>query len=65
MALWSREQEDHLSRLWAGGSSASEIAEALPAMQSGRPITRDMVIGKARRLGLDPRASPIKRGTVQ
>lgn len=63
---WSREQESKLRELWDAGETASEIAKALPPMPAttkkpAKPVTRDMVIGKARRMGLEPRPSPIKR----
>lgn len=61
MALWSAEQEAKLEELWEEDLTASEIAKQLPPMKSGKAVTRDMVIGKARRMGLTPRPSPIKR----
>lgn len=65
MAQWTREQEQKLEELWDQGATASEIAAQLPVMlKSGKYVTRDMVIGKARRMGLEPRPSPIKREGV-
>lgn len=63
---WTPEIEDELRRRWAAGQTAREIADVLPAMPGEgelppRRITRDMVIGKARRMGLPSRPSPIKQ----
>ena len=51
---WSNERIEQLRSLWHDGLSASQIA-----MQLGG-ITRNAVIGKAHRLGLTGRPSPIK-----
>lgn len=56
MATWNPQNEKRLADLWGEGKTASEIAEAL-----GDGISRNMVIGKSRRMGLDRRPSPIKR----
>lgn len=59
-ARWSEDNIETLKRLWSDGKSASEIAEVLS--QGGRLyMSRNMVIGKARRLGLESRPSPIVR----
>lgn len=58
---WTPDLEDKLRDGWDAGKSASKIAAEL-SPEHGRQITRDMVIGKARRMGLEPRPSPIKRG---
>jgi GcrA cell cycle regulator len=55
-ARWSDDAADALKRLWRDGRSASEIADLM-----GEGVTRNMVIGKAHRLGLEARPSPIKR----
>ena len=52
---WTEARVDELKRLWEDGLSASQIAERLG------DITRNAVIGKAHRLGLSARPSPIKR----
>lgn len=52
---WSDERVEKLRQLWGQGMSASEIAEALGN------VTRNAVIGKAHRLGLSGRPSPIKK----
>jgi GcrA cell cycle regulator len=67
--MWTREQEDKLRELWAQGLSASQIAPLIPAGSKPKggepkPVTRDMVIGKARRMGLESRPSPIIREGV-
>lgn len=55
-ARWIEQSVETLKSMWAEGKTASEIADAL-----GGGVTRNMVIGKAHRLGLEPRPSPIKR----
>lgn len=52
---WTDERVEILTRLWAEGKSASQIAEILG------DVSRNAVIGKAHRLGLSGRPSPIKR----
>ena len=52
---WTNERVDELRRLWGQGQTASRIAELLGG------ITRNAVIGKAHRLGLCGRPSPIRR----
>jgi GcrA cell cycle regulator len=51
---WSNERIEQLRALWHNGLSASQIAVQLGG------ITRNAVIGKAHRLGLTGRPSPIK-----
>ena len=51
---WSNERIEQLRSLWRDGLSASQIAAALGG------VTRNAVIGKAHRLGLTGRPSPIK-----
>lgn len=48
---WTDERTDSLRKLWAEGLSASQIARKMGG------ITRNSVIGKANRLGLEGRAS--------
>lgn len=52
---WTDERVEKLRELWGQGMSASEIADLLG------DITRNAVIGKAHRLGLSGRPSPIKK----
>jgi GcrA cell cycle regulator len=52
---WTNERVEELRRLWGQGQTASRIAELLGG------ITRNAVIGKAHRLGLCGRPSPIRR----
>lgn len=56
---WTDERIDRLRQLWGQGMSASEIADVLG------DITRNAVIGKAHRLGLSGRPSPIKKKPVR
>lgn len=55
---WSSERIEQLRALWHDGLSASQIATQLGG------ITRNAVIGKAHRLGLTGRPSPIKNRPV-
>jgi GcrA cell cycle regulator len=52
--FWTEERVSALQQLWAQGLSASQIAERLGS------VTRNAVIGKAHRLGLAARPSPIR-----
>ena len=53
---WTDERIDQLKQMWEGGMTASQIAEALTG------VSRNAVIGKAHRLGLQSRPSPVKGG---
>lgn len=53
---WTEERIDHLKQLWEKGLTASQIAEQLGG------VSRNAVIGKAHRLGLKSRPSPVKSG---
>lgn len=53
---WTDERIDRLKAMWAEGSTASQIAEDLGG------VSRNAVIGKAHRLGLESRPSPVKAG---
>lgn len=53
---WTDERIDRLKAMWAEGKTASAIAEELGG------VSRNAVIGKAHRLGLDSRPSPVKAG---
>ncbi|WP_028965079.1 GcrA family cell cycle regulator [Sphingomonas phyllosphaerae] len=50
---WTEERIDTLKTMWEGGQTASQIAEALGG------VSRNAVIGKAHRLGLQSRPSPV------
>jgi GcrA cell cycle regulator len=52
---WTEERVERLKELWSQGMSASEIAQILG------DVTRNAVIGKAHRLGLSGRPSPIRK----
>ncbi len=52
---WTDERIAKLQKLWDEGLSASQIAEKLG------DVTRNAVIGKAHRLGLKSRPSPVKQ----
>lgn len=51
---WTDERIDRLRELWSQGKTASHIAEELGG------VSRNAVIGKAHRLGLQSRPSPVK-----
>lgn len=51
---WTDERIGTLKTMWEGGQTASQIAEALGG------VSRNAVIGKAHRLGLQSRPSPVK-----
>jgi GcrA cell cycle regulator len=52
---WTDERIAKLKQGWEGGMTATQIAEML-----GEGVTRNAVIGKAHRLGLESRPSPVK-----
>lgn len=51
---WTDERIDKLTRMWESGATASQIADELGG------VSRNAVIGKAHRLGLKARPSPVK-----
>jgi len=51
---WTDERIDSLKSMWEKGMTASQIAESLGG------VSRNAVIGKAHRLGLQSRPSPVK-----
>lgn len=51
---WTDERIAKLKDMWEGGSTASQIADELGG------VSRNAVIGKAHRLGLKARPSPVK-----
>lgn len=53
---WTEERIEQLKAMWEKGMTASQIAEEL------RGVSRNAVIGKAHRLGLQARPSPVKPG---
>ena len=53
---WTDERIERLKAMWAKGATASQIADELGG------VSRNAVIGKAHRLGLEQRPSPVKPG---
>jgi GcrA cell cycle regulator len=53
---WTDERIATLKKMWKEGKSAAEIAKVL-----AKGVTRNAVIGKAHRMGLSGRPSPIKK----
>ena len=53
---WTEERIDRLRSMWTKGATASQIADELGG------VSRNAVIGKAHRLGLESRPSPVKPG---
>ena len=51
---WTDERIERLKEMWTRGMTASQIADDLGA------VSRNAVIGKAHRLGLQPRPSPVR-----
>jgi GcrA cell cycle regulator len=51
---WTDERIEHLKTMWERGMTASQIADELGG------VSRNAVIGKAHRLGLQSRPSPVK-----
>ncbi len=51
---WTEERIDTLKKMWDSGLTATQIAEELGG------VSRNAVIGKAHRLGLPSRPSPVK-----
>ena len=51
---WTDERIDRLKKMWSEGATASQIADELGG------VSRNAVIGKAHRLGLQSRPSPVK-----
>lgn len=51
---WTDEQVEELKRLWDKGLTTGEIGKALG-------VSKNAVVGKAHRLGLNSRPSPIRR----
>lgn len=51
--IWTQDQEDIVRRAWIAGEISSKIARRVG-------FTKGAVIAKARRMGLDPRPSPIR-----
>jgi GcrA cell cycle regulator len=54
---WTDERIALLKKMWKEGKSAADIAKTL-----AKGVTRNAVIGKAHRMGLSNRPSPIKKG---
>ena len=52
-SVWTQERVDQLGQLWRQGLSTAEIGRRLG-------LTKNAVVGKAHRLSLEPRPSPLK-----
>ena len=55
---WTGERLDELKKLWAEGLSISQIGEALG-------VSRNAIAGKAHRMGLPKRPSPISKSKAE
>jgi GcrA cell cycle regulator len=55
---WTDERIERLKQLWSQGVTASQIADELGG------VSRNAVIGKAHRLGLQSRPSPVKPNEI-
>jgi GcrA cell cycle regulator len=56
--VWTDERLDELKKLWAEGWSISQIGEALG-------VSRNAIAGKAHRMGLPKRPSPISKSKTE
>ena len=56
MTAWTPERVETVTRLWNEGLTTAEIGRAVG-------MSKNAVVGKAHRLQLPPRPSPIRRGT--
>lgn len=56
---WTDERIEQLRQMWERGMTASQIAEELGG------VSRNAVIGKAHRLGLQARPSPVKAAAAE
>ncbi len=56
--VWTDERLDELKKLWAEGWSISQIGEALG-------VSRNAIAGKAHRMGLPKRPSPINKSKTE
>ena len=56
--VWTDERLDELKKLWAEGLSISQIGEALG-------VSRNAIAGKAHRMGLPKRPSPISKSKAE
>lgn len=61
---WTAKQEAMMRELWGKGMTARAIADAVNAATRST-FTRNAIIGKAKRLGLSGRPSPLPAGYVQ
>lgn len=59
LVAWTEDRVEILTKLWAEGLSASQIAKQLGG------VTRNAVIGKVHRLGLSGRAKPSRPSTAR
>jgi GcrA cell cycle regulator len=56
--VWTDERLEEIKKLWAQGLSISQIGEALG-------VSRNAIAGKAHRMGLPKRPSPISKKKVE
>jgi GcrA cell cycle regulator len=56
--VWTDERLEEIKKLWAQGLSISQIGEALG-------VSRNAIAGKAHRMGLPKRPSPISKQKVR
>lgn len=53
MTTWTHDKEETLKRLWAEGQTGSQISAVIG-------MSRNAVVGKAHRLGLNARPNPVE-----
>jgi GcrA cell cycle regulator len=63
VTIWTREIDEQLVEGWQEGATTQAIAARLSAI-IGFDISKNAVVGRAHRLKLPPRVSPIRRKDV-
>ncbi|MBT6442284.1 MAG: hypothetical protein HOK61_07650, partial [Alphaproteobacteria bacterium] len=58
MTTWTPERVEQLKKLWDEGLTTAEIGKRID-------VSKNAVVGKAHRLELPSRPSPIRRGVVR
>lgn len=57
---WTEDMEEFVKEIWLDGMTASECAEAI-TLKFHRHLTRNAVIGKVHRMGLDRRGNTVSK----
>jgi len=62
---WSQRMNDRLTELWKEKTSEGKDAHTMQAIADIMGLSKNAVVGKAHRLNLPPRPSPIRRDGVR